>query len=169
MGAMRQVTERIEALYRAHAQGLYSLALTITRDPASAEDAVDEAFTRLFKRGLLPAGDPVAYVFAAVRNAARDQRRRRAVEPLACASLFAERSDDPGQGLMAAEGDALLRAAVDALPDEEREVLVMRIYAGLSFAQVSAALDVPISTLSSRYQRALAQLRSALPEPDHVS
>ena len=66
---MRRSLERI---YRKHRQGMYSLALSITRRPQAAEDAVQEAFVKLWRLGPAPRGDPVAYTYAAVRNAAND-------------------------------------------------------------------------------------------------
>ena len=69
------MTGTIEQIYRLHRKGLYTLALAITRHPESAEDAVHEAIVRLCRSDRSPTGDPVAYVFAAVRNAAVDQKR----------------------------------------------------------------------------------------------
>ena len=60
---------------------------------------------------------------------------------------------------MADERDHLLQKAVGDLPDGQREVIVMKLYGGLTFEQIAAALDEPLSTVSSRYQRTLEQLR----------
>src|SRR3954464_10297105 len=76
----------LEDIYARHRQGLFTLALSITRCAARAEDAVHDAFVRLCRRrfvawwfsatGTARQPDPVAYVFASVRNAAVDLVRR---------------------------------------------------------------------------------------------
>jgi RNA polymerase sigma-70 factor (ECF subfamily) len=153
------VTGTIEQIYRQHRKGLFTLALSITGRADSAEDAVHEAIVRLCRSGKSPSGDPVPYVFAAVRNAAVDQRRRKG-----SVSIFdlAEPSQEPGSELEDMERNRLVASAVDDLPDEQREAVIMHLYTGLTFQQASEALDVPLQTLASRYRRALAKLREQL-------
>ncbi len=152
----------LEGIYRQHRQGLYSLALSITRVPATAEDAVQEAFVRLCRRDRALVGDPVAYVFASVRNAAIDTARRPKPPSLEPASLYNGRAHDPAGAMIDDEDAARLRAAVDGLPDAYRQAVVMKVYAGLTFRQIAEAVDEPMSTVSSRYQRALVTLRDAM-------
>ena len=152
-----------ESLYREHRQGLFSLALTVTRDPERAEDAVHEAFVRLVERGVPEGADPAAYAFGAVRNAAVDQLRRR--RPSAGpASLYAVEEDGPDRGVIADEEDRRLAAAVEALPDEEREVVVLYVHGSLGFAQVAEVVGASLSTVHGRYRRALERLRRELGE-----
>jgi len=155
----------LERIYREQRQGLYSLALSITRHAHQAEDAVHEAFARLCRKTGAPHGDAASYVFAAVRNAALDQVRRRRADAPTPDGLFdmeGREDGDPVLRASEAERDELLRAALDELPERQREVVVMRIYGGLTFEQMSQALDEPLSTVSSRYRRALDQLRKSV-------
>ena len=148
--------------YDRHRRGLYALALSITRCPQNAEDAVHEAFTKLCSRPLVTQGDEVAYVFASVRNAAIEQQRKPArPEP---ASLFNGHAPDPVAESERAERDRRLRHAVDALPVDQREAVVLRIYAGLSFEQIAQAVQAPLPTVAARYRRALDKLRLACGE-----
>jgi RNA polymerase sigma-70 factor, ECF subfamily len=153
----------LESLYREHRQGLYTLALSITRSAPTAEDAVQAAFARLCRRSVPPEGDAVAYVFAAVRNAALDQVRRGPRESPAGDSVFANQrsrpADGPHDAALARERDGLIRAAIEALPEEQRETVVLRLYGGLTFEQVAQTLGEPLSTVASRYRRALEQVR----------
>ena len=118
---------------------------------------------RLWQSTDLPR-DPVPYVFSAVRNAAIDQVRRTAVRHrLESASIFsglpaAGSPDDPGEAAISAEQHAKLKQALDALPQPEREAIVMRIYGGLKFEQIAETLDEPLPTVASRYRRALDTL-----------
>ncbi|MFW5860044.1 MAG: RNA polymerase sigma factor [Planctomycetota bacterium] len=157
--------DRLEAIYAANRQGLYSLALTVCGDPERAEDAIQEAFARLFTGRGRNARDLTAYAFAAVRNAAYDQLRRRRHERNEPVSVFATTAVAPAGGLMDDTDDhALLKRAVDELPDAEREVVVLHIYAGLGFTRIADSLDAPVSTVHSRYRRALERLRAQMAE-----
>jgi RNA polymerase sigma-70 factor (ECF subfamily) len=66
--------------------------------------------------------------------------------------------DDPESAAISAEQHALLRRAIDALPQAEREAVVMRIYGGLKFEQIAETLNEPLPTVASRYRRALETL-----------
>jgi len=158
---------RLERVYRQHRQGLFTMALAITRCPASAEDAVQEGFSRLWKSGKGPRGDATAYVFAAVRNAAIEQRRRRehllAGQELPV-SIYNGQATDPAAAAMDAEQVARIGRAVDDLPDGQREVVVMRIHGGLTYAQIAEALGQPLQTVAGRYRRALEGLRARMRE-----
>ncbi len=161
-GGAGSVRDSLEGIYRDHRQGLYSLALSITRQPALAEDAVQEAFARLWRRGTTANGDPVAYTFATVRNTAIDTVSRKQTAATDPASLYNGQYHDPSESVLADETADRLRDAVDNLPDEQRHAVVMKVYAGLTFQQIAEACDEPLSTISSRYQRALCRLREVL-------
>jgi RNA polymerase sigma-70 factor, ECF subfamily len=169
----------LEDIYARHRQGLFTLALSITRCAARAEDAVHDAFVRLCRRGRslesngeatgrLPGGaDPVAYVFASVRNAAVDLVRRAPPEQGRSASIFAgwphpAADAEADAGAIDAERRHWVALAVDTLPAEQREAVILRVYAGLSFAQIALTVDAPLQTVASRYRRGLERLRHQL-------
>jgi RNA polymerase sigma-70 factor (ECF subfamily) len=157
------VRRELEAIYRANRQGLFTLALSITRCPQQAEDAVQEAFARMWRLPGPVRGDPTAYAFAAVRNAAIDQKRRRpAAELTEPVSIFNGRADDPAWAAADAEQRRLVRQAVEALPAEQREAVVLRVYAGLTFEQMAETLGEPLPTVASRYRRGLDRLKDAI-------
>lgn len=155
-------SKRLEDLYVRHRQGLFLLALSITRCPAASEDAVHEAFVRLSEGRGAPEGDGVAYVFSSVRNAAIDQVRRRRSEKENPASLYNGHAPSPEVSALAAERDRALRLAVDGLPLEQQEAVVLRVYADLSFEQIAEVCGAPLPTVFARYQRALEKLRDRL-------
>ena len=159
------VHQRLERIYREHRQGLFTLALSITRCPQSAEDAVHDAFVRLWKSRAGPKGDALAYVFASVRNAALDVLRRRCKTAELSESIFASRPSDPSARAAETEEAALLRAAVDGLPGPQREAVVLRVYAGLTFEQIASTVGEPLPTVASRYRRALERIRDELRRP----
>ncbi|MBM4112367.1 MAG: sigma-70 family RNA polymerase sigma factor [Phycisphaerae bacterium] len=155
----------IAELYRQHAQGLFSVAMTVLHDSSLAEDAVHDAVSRLLDDRRID-GDPVAYLYASVRNAARDLGRRRSVrradsisEGLFDPSLSTEGWNEPSSDLR-----RTLAEAVDALPPEQQEVLVMRAVGRLGFEQIATAIGVPLGTVASRYSRGVGALRQQLQE-----
>jgi len=156
----------LEAIYARYRQALFTLALARTGHRERAEDAVHDAFVRLCRSGLKGAADPLAYVFAAVRNAALDQCRRLRLAdrsenepPL---SILDDGAIAPEEHAMEDERRRLIAAAVDALGAEQREALVLRVYADLTFAQIAQVLDTPVQTVCSRYHRALQRLKQHL-------
>ncbi|HEY1375243.1 MAG TPA: sigma-70 family RNA polymerase sigma factor [Gemmataceae bacterium] len=152
--------------FDAHAAALVLFARQWAPATADAEDVVHDAFVR-FWPARHRADDPTAYLYACVRRAALDWlrgRRRRAAREERAAR--AESADD--SLFLSAPERAERRAAVEAalarLPDDQRAVLVLKIWGGLTFAQVAAALDIPANTAASRYRYALARLRELLAE-----
>ena len=131
---------------------------------ADAEDVVQEAFVR-FWRSRQRANDPTAYIFACVKRCALDwqrshRRRSRREEAIA-------RREGDTLFLPAIEQDERRRsieAALNTLPEEQREVLVLKIWGELSFPQIAVALSIAVNTAASRYRYALAKLRQQLAE-----
>ena len=128
-----------------------------------AEDAVQNGFLR-FWRTRNAAREHLPYLYACVRSAAMDlsrgerrrDRRESATEPadLPAFEFPLERR----------EREAAIEAALNQLPGDQREVVVMKIWGGLTFAQIAAALSVPLSTAASRYRYALSRLADELSE-----
>ena len=151
-----------------HGAALVLFARQWAPDPADAEDIVQEAFVR-FWRSRERARDATAYLYACVKRCAidwtrsatsREQRNRASARPdgghlLECPAECNERR-------------ALIEAALRQLPDEQREVVVMKIWGGLTFPQIGRALDISHDTAASRYRYAIAKLRQQLAEePSH--
>lgn len=162
--------DQLGEIYEQHRQGLFSLALSVTRKPELAEDAVHDAIIRLSRTKARPKGDPVGYVYAAVRNAAIDIIRYRKVRPEATnrdAAVFLF-EQDPGPGVVDAVADAELAARamamIEALPDKQREVLILRLVAGLKFEQIAQTLELPLGTVTTRYRRTIHAIRDELRE-----
>jgi RNA polymerase sigma-70 factor, ECF subfamily len=147
-----------------HGPALLLLARQYFPARADAEDVVQEAFVR-FWRSRSRARDATAYVFACVRTTAlewqRGQRRRLRREEAAARTesepLFETRAELD-------ERRAAIEAALRELPAEQREVVVLKLWAGLTFPQIGEALTIPANTAAARYRYALAKLREALAE-----
>ena len=140
------------------APGLVLFARQFVRTSADAEDIVQDAFVRFWRkehsienRGLL---------YATVRSVALDLLRRdtRRARREANASLEMEQTTAP-QFDFDDGSQQELAAAVDLLPVEQREVLVMKIWNELTFAEIGQALGISQNTAASRYRYALAALK----------
>ena len=146
------------------AAGLKLYARQWVDDAAAAEDVVQEALTALLSQRP-PPDDPVAWMFRAVRNAAIDQarstsRRRRRERRVAEArrDWFESSADSLIDGKTA-------EAALADLPPPSREIVVLRIWSGLGFAQIADVMQMSLSTVHDRYVAALRQMRAALEKP----
>ncbi len=143
--------------FESHSGPLLLLARQWGASRSDAEDILQDAFVRFWKHRRR-VNDPAAYLFRSVRNAAcnlaRAQASRRKRQEIAAApeSVFAPVAED-------GELRAAVETALGRLPVEQREVLVMKIWGGLTFQAIGAVLGVPANTAASRYRYALAALR----------
>jgi RNA polymerase sigma-70 factor (ECF subfamily) len=158
VGPTGQNAEEIEALYRQHGAALLLFARSISGDRARAEDVVHQVFLKLIKTGeLARANDKKAYLFACVRNAAlNDSKMQRRSTALEADTMWFT----PPERDYAAE--ATLRRALGVLPEEQREVIVLHLWGGFTFAEIAGLLDISSNTAASRYRYGLAKLRDAM-------
>lgn len=147
-----------------HGASLVLFARQWVTDRADAEDVVQNAFVR-FWRSRERVADPTAYLYGCVKNCAlelqrsasrRTRREKIAARPEA-ETLFLGT-------LEADERGAAIEEALIELPEDQREVLVMRIWGGLTFPQIAAASNISADTAASRYRYALTRLREQLAE-----
>ena len=150
----------------AHGPKLLLCARQWTRSFADAEDVVQEAFIRYWRHQRQLPGDPQALLITSIRRAALDQARRefrRAAREEKSAGGLEEHTFvfDPRPG-DDAERRHEIEAALQQLPVEQREVLVLKIWNDLTFEQIAGTLGIPPNTAASRYRYALAALRKEL-------
>ena len=136
----------LEKLYADHHQGLFTVALNITRRADAAEDAIHTAFARICNRSDLT-GDLTAYIYTAVRNAAIDIHRTRRPTMAIEESFFMpseNTANQPDYTLEQSEQAQLIKKMIDQLPDEQREIIVMKHYTDLTFRQIAHTLGEPL-------------------------
>ncbi len=148
----------------------YNLARWLVRDDHDAQDIVQEAYLRALRfAGGFRGGDSRAWILAIVRNTAFTWlKRNRGSDP---PTEFDEKVHGGSTEETGLEADAvrkadaaMIRAALEELADEFREVIVMRDIEGLSYKEIADAADVPIGTVMSRLARARGKLARTLQE-----
>ena len=157
----------VAGVYAESGPRLYRYALMILADRRDAEDVLQQVFAAVLSKRTLPAIDDVgAYFRTAVRNAAysllRQRRTARAAAAFAKASAPRELMLEPiAPGCSPAE-QAALEQALRALPPEQREVVHLHVYEGMTFQEVADATAESINTVSARYRYALDKMRKMI-------
>ncbi len=160
------------ALLTRHEAAVLRLARALTDSQAQAEDVVQETFLAAFQHGATFQGGPSAraWLLSIARRAALRTHRRRAGEPRpadlqpldALGQAAGWGDDDPEAAVAQHEAHELMRAALDALAPEDREVLLLRDVEGLSGQDAARLLDLPLTTMKMRLHRARLRLMAAL-------
>ncbi len=157
--------EAFAALVRRHQQPLLNFFVRLGADIHGAEDCAQEALLRLYRYRdrYAPSAPFTAFLYTLARHAWIDWSRSRARRPALplerAAAMGAERPAD----------DRLdLRAALVALPERLRMVLVLSVDQGLNLAEIAAVLEIPAGTVKSRMFHAVRRLREVLNAPARV-
>ena len=156
----------VERLYDEHAQALFAFLLNFTRHEADTRDLLQEVFVKVAKRPELldPVRDERSFLLRLAHNLAIDLIRRRGTrekhhEQLASelASIFAPASQPDEGAFREAVG-----AALGEIPAEQRAVVHLKLWEGLTFERIAQVLGIPPNTAASRYRYGLDKLRERL-------
>ncbi len=163
--------DRFEARVLPHLDAAYRFARWLSRSPGDADDIVQEAVLRAF-RGFdaLRGSDVKAWLLTIVRNChstAHRQMVRRAFVPLPeehdplDGHAVVATSPDPESASIRTDDERTFARLVSALPEEQREVLMLREIEELDYREIAAVTNVPIGTVMSRLARGRAALKAA--------
>jgi RNA polymerase sigma-70 factor (ECF subfamily) len=163
-------SDALADVYDRHARLLYSLALRIVRQQADAEDVLQDVFAQVWRQAErydTSRGTVIGWLVTLTRSRALDRLRRGRVRPQAAGDeLLARDVPDESPGvdlaLVSEEQAEAVRAALTALPENQRVPLELAYYEGLSQAEIAAKLDVPLGTIKTRMRQALIRLRDAV-------
>lgn len=159
------------ALYDRWSRSLYSLVLHLLRDPDEAEDVVEETFWQAWKKASAyePSKGAVStWLLTIGRRKALDRLRadkRRREDPIGSQGIFADLPSgepDPSQDMEGAELCRHVHAALRGLPAEQREVLVLGYFRGLSQSEIADSTGQPLGTVKTRMRLAMQKLREPL-------
>ncbi len=158
----------------ANINGLYSYALTLTHNHAEAEDLVQETYVRAIGTmgSLRPDSNLKAWLLTILRNIWLNQLRKRRNGPQmieidvgsGVANQIIEPSKDTYDVYVSKLETEQVRAAIQELPAEFREIILLREYEELTYRQIAKVLACPAGTVMSRLARARTRLRTVLSE-----
>ena len=169
-----------ELLVTRHRKPVFNFILRFVRDPAQAEDVTQETFLRLIKGADAYERQAkfTTWLYTIARNLCIDAARRG--KHRKAASLDAPLGDDDGSASLldlvpdgaagvdrqaqSRELAVRMRTAIEALPDEQREIFLLREVADLQFNEIAAVVGCPENTVKSRMRYALEKLRLELDE-----
>ncbi len=151
---------------------LYRYLNRLTGDPELASDIAQQAFVRLFERGMMP-DDPRVWLVTVAHNLFRDERRRSARRRRLLArrtadTTIADAAPAPDEAVLTAEQRATARAALARLSTRERQLLLLR-YEGYSYAELAAATHVEPTSVGTLLARATVAFRRAVEGEGHAS
>jgi RNA polymerase sigma-70 factor (ECF subfamily) len=158
--------DAFEVLYRRYARTVLALAQRRLGDAGRAEEALQEAFVSVWRSASTyrpERGAATAWLYTVARNAIADRGRRRQEPP-------AEPSDQPSADAGPdehAEHEWLrwqVHSALEKLSENERELIVLAYWGGLSQSEIAERLDIPLGTVKTRTRTALSRLATLLDE-----
>jgi RNA polymerase sigma-70 factor (ECF subfamily) len=162
-----------------HLDAVYTFARYLLRDPAAADDAVQECYLRALRHfDSLRSPEVKPWLFAILRNVCRVEYGRRSrvllydvnAEPdksEGTIPMWQEAQDTPETEMLRKLDAETIRGLVAALPDAFREVLVLREVDDLSYREIAAIVSAPVGTVMSRLARGRAMLREAWLKVEH--
>ncbi len=162
--------DAFDGIVQAYAGPAYATAVKVLGDAAHAEEAVQDAFVRVWQRAAQfdPArGNERSWILSIVRNQAIDALRKRqshperSIDDLPAVYALRDPSDTWQAVLEGLTGDQV-KQALNALPGEQRDVIVKTYYEGVRPAEIARQLGLPEGTVRSRLRLGLSRLRDAL-------
>lgn len=153
-------------LYRNTDRTIYSFILSILKNPYDAEEVMQETFLKVWvsAASYQAQGKPLAWMFTIARNLCymkfRDQKRQADIG-------LEELGEETGESCLQLEHMAdhmVLQAALGILKEEERQIVLLHASAGMKHREIAASLQLPLSTVLSKYNRAMKKLKQYLRE-----
>lgn len=156
--------DTLAELYRETRAAVYGFALSILKNPADAEDVLQDTYIQIYSAAgsYWPKGNPMAWILTIAKNLSLMKLRWRSRfqdleshEWEAAATVAAPSEDRP-----------LLQAALKILSEEERQIILLHALSGLKHREIGALLDLALPTVLSKYHRGLKKLRNYLEGAD---
>lgn len=149
-----------EKLYRHTRGAVYAMSLSYLKNPQDASDVTQDAFVRIWENVLAykPQGSPMAWILTIARNLSLMRLRGEAHKT--------ELSDEEWNAipvndfrLYASDDLDFLNKAMSVLSDEERRIILLHVVSGLKHREISQIIEIPLSTVLSKYHRALKKIK----------
>jgi len=151
-------------IYLKYKDDLLTVARSLVYDINIAEDCLQETFVLLVSDGCRVHSNLKGYLLSCVVNRARDHLRRMDAQSNCQVNMEMQRFDltDPAKVLIDDDRNKAVTLALEKLPLEQREVIVLHLQGDMRFHQIAAMLDISINTVQSRYRYGMEKLRQLL-------
>jgi RNA polymerase sigma-70 factor (ECF subfamily) len=161
--------DALAALYDQTSRLVFGLTLRVLRDRATAEEVLLDVYKQAWRQASLydeRRGTPTGWLLKIAHSRAVDRvrviRREREVEKAIAEGADAGVGVDPEEATVLSEQRRLVRSALASLPPEQREVLQLAYYAGMSQTEIASRLDLPLGTVKTRVRLGMAKMRDLL-------
>ena len=158
--------DALRRIYEKYLNHLLTLAMALLNDTGRAEDVVHDVFVSFAgsAKDFKLAGNLKSYLTTCVMNRAKDRIRasRRGPMQLDAAQAISSNLSGPDHTIIYSEESQRLNRAIAQLPNEQREVIVLRLKGEMTFSQIAKLHDVSVNTIQGRYRYGLNKLRSDL-------
>lgn len=169
----RGEADAFETLYLRHREYATRVAMRFTGERSLALDAVQDSFIYFYKKfpGFVLTAKLTTFLYPVVKHnaLAAKNKARRAQGDTPEAALQSQPDSDPHADPANADAPGDLHAVLAALPDAQREVLVLRFVDGQSLEEIARALDIPLGTVKTRIHHAIRKLRDDPVAKKHFS
>lgn len=167
MQAINGDRKALGALLEIHYHPLFGYFCSLTKgDAARAEDLAQETVIKVIANieKYRPVTEFKYWLFRIARNTYIDLYRKKSDQPRPEEFDFAlvQSAEDTRKGLESRELSKTMRAAIDNLPDEQKEVVLLKVYADLTFKEISEIQECPINTALARMRYALMALKKTI-------
>ena len=158
----KEDTRSLELLYRAAAPSVYAYALSILKNSHDAEDILQEAFLSFYSNAssYSSQGKPMAWMLTITRNLCFKRLAER--QRFAQSPEFEWDGFLPKQYVLDADDKLVIEACMRVLSDEERQIVVLHAVSGFKHREIASMLQLPLSTVLSKYHRALKKMKASL-------
>jgi RNA polymerase sigma-70 factor (ECF subfamily) len=161
--------QALSALYDSTSRLLYGLVLGILNDTGAAEEVLLDVYTQVWRQAERyheARGTPLAWLTTIARSRAIDRLRAGRTEQQRTApldlSIQTANTENLEEALAVREVQARVRRALGTLPAEQREVIELAYYSGMSHSEIASRLSLPLGTVKTRVRSAMMRLREVL-------
>ena len=157
-------TESLDELYKLIKTDVFAFALSKVANKGDAEDISHDTFVQIYKNAALykPMGKPMAWIITVELNVIRKFWGRRSVEASYDDAIEVE--SDHGEFQQSVINNEFLRQLLSLLSEEEREIISLHVVSGFKHKEIARILDKPLSTVLSKYNRAIKKLQLEVKE-----
>ncbi len=152
--------EAFHTLYEAASPAVYGFALSIIKNTHDAQDILQDTFLAVHENafGYVPSGKPMAWILTIAKNFSLEKLRKYKKEPIA--QEFVIENEQAIDSLKNVEEKEAVRAMLELLDDEEKRIVMLHAAAGFKNREIAELLDMKLSTVLSKYHRAIKKLQA---------